>query len=60
MNAYRFALSLLLTSASCTVAAAAELADEYDCLVEARTTAEIRSPIEGLIEQVHVRRAPPS
>lgn len=35
---------------------AAELADEYDCLVEARTTAEIRSPIEGLIDQVHVKR----
>lgn len=35
---------------------AAELADEYDCLVEARTTAEIRSPIEGLIDKVLVRR----
>ncbi len=40
----------------CANARAAELADEYDCLVEARTTAEIRSPIEGLIEQVHVKR----
>jgi len=35
---------------------AADMANEYDCLVEARTTAEIRSPIEGLIDQVHVRR----
>ncbi len=35
---------------------AAEGTNEYDCLIEARTTAEIRSPIEGLIEEVHVRR----
>lgn len=40
----------------CGEVGATELADEYDCLVEARTTAEIRSPIEGLIDQVHVKR----
>jgi RND family efflux transporter MFP subunit len=28
----------------------------FDCLVEARSTVEIRSPVEGLIEQVHVLR----
>ena len=33
---------------------AAEGTNEYDCLIEARTTAEIRSPVEGLIEQVPV------
>lgn len=31
-------------------------AQEYDCLVEARNTVEIRSPVEGLIEDVPVRR----
>ncbi|MBX9630415.1 MAG: efflux RND transporter periplasmic adaptor subunit [Burkholderiales bacterium] len=57
MNAQRIALTVLaMVLASSASAGAAELADEYDCLVEARTTAEIRSPIEGLIEQVHVRR----
>jgi RND family efflux transporter MFP subunit len=58
MNAHRFTLLSLvpLTLAWGLPAEAAELADEYDCLVEARTTAEIRSPIEGLIEQVHVKR----
>lgn len=29
---------------------------DFDCLVEARATVEIRSPVEGLIEQVHVVR----
>lgn len=29
---------------------------EFDCLVEARSTVEIRSPVEGLIELVHVAR----
>lgn len=31
-------------------------AQEYDCLIEARDTVELRSPVEGLIEQVPVRR----
>lgn len=31
-------------------------AEEYDCLIEARDTVEIRSPVEGLIEKVLVRR----
>jgi RND family efflux transporter MFP subunit len=31
-------------------------ASEYDCLIEARQTVEIRSPVEGLIDQVHVKR----
>jgi RND family efflux transporter MFP subunit len=32
---------------------------DFDCLVEARSTVEIRSPVEGLIEQVHVARGDP-
>lgn len=31
-------------------------AEEYDCLIEARDSVEIRSPVEGLIDKVHVRR----
>lgn len=31
-------------------------AQEYDCLIEARDTVELRSPVEGLIDQVPVRR----
>ncbi len=41
--------------AALTVAPPAS-AQEYDCLVEARNTVEIRSPVEGLIEDVPVRR----
>jgi len=46
---YLVALCLL----QCSTAMAAE---DYDCLIEARDTVEIRSPVEGLIEQVLVRR----
>jgi hypothetical protein len=31
-------------------------AQEFDCLIEARQAVEIRSPVEAVIEQVHVRR----
>jgi RND family efflux transporter MFP subunit len=31
-------------------------AQEYDCLIEARQMVEIRSPVEGLIEQINVDR----
>jgi len=57
MNAYqRLLLWIPVAIWSGSNVQAAELADEYDCLVEARTAAEIRSPIEGLIEEVHVKR----
>ena len=46
---YLVALCLL----QCSIAMAAE---DYDCLIEARDTVEVRSPVEGLIEQVLVRR----
>lgn len=29
---------------------------EYDCLIEARQTVEVRSPVEGVIETVHLKR----
>ncbi len=31
-------------------------AEEFDCLIEARQTVEIRSPVEGLLESVKVQR----
>lgn len=31
-------------------------AQEYDCMIEARQAVEIRSPVEAVIEQVHVKR----
>lgn len=35
---------------------ACALAQEYDCLIEARQMVEIRSPVEGLIESISVDR----
>ena len=32
------------------------IAPEYDCLIEARQALDIRSPVEGVIETVHVQR----
>ena len=31
-------------------------ADEYDCLIEARQTVEVRSSVEAVIEKIHVSR----
>jgi RND family efflux transporter MFP subunit len=36
--------------------AGAAAAQEYDCLIEARQAIDIRSPVEGVIEAVHIRR----
>jgi len=47
------ALTLLVL---CLAAFAAAAADEYDCLIEARQSLEIRSSVEGVIEAVHVKR----
>ena len=44
----------LLCALLCPSALAAS--DEYDCIAEARQVVEIRSPVEGLIEQVTVDR----
>ncbi|UCH46876.1 MAG: efflux RND transporter periplasmic adaptor subunit [Betaproteobacteria bacterium] len=32
------------------------LASEFDCLIEARQTVEVRSSVEAVIEKIHVRR----
>jgi RND family efflux transporter MFP subunit len=31
-------------------------ADEYDCMIEARQSIEVRSPVDGVIETIQVRR----
>jgi RND family efflux transporter MFP subunit len=41
---------------SCAALAQPALAPEYDCLIEARQALDIRSPVEGVIEAVHVQR----
>lgn len=46
----RFALCALLAAAT------PALAQEYDCMIEARQAIEIRSPVEAVIDQVHVKR----
>ncbi|HEX7052992.1 MAG TPA: efflux RND transporter periplasmic adaptor subunit [Burkholderiales bacterium] len=46
------ALALLL---ACAVPAAAQNA-EYDCLIEARQSVDVRSPVEAVIESVPVKR----
>jgi RND family efflux transporter MFP subunit len=38
------------------LAASAAAADEYDCIIEARQALEIRSPVEGVIDSVTVKR----
>jgi len=50
---HSYCLAMLLALAPGTPA----LADaEYDCMIEARQTVEIRSPVEAVIEAVNVRR----
>jgi len=44
---------LVLALLAAAVPAAAQ---EYDCMIEARQAIEIRSPVEAVIETVHVRR----
>ena len=43
-----FVMSTLYASGVC--------ADEFDCMIEARQTVEIRSPVEAVIETIRVRR----
>ena len=38
------------------LASAPVRAEEFDCLIEARQTVDIRSPVEGLVESVKVQR----
>jgi RND family efflux transporter MFP subunit len=50
--------ALLVCAALLAGSAAAQpgIAPEYDCLIEARQALDIRSPVEGVIESVHVQR----
>lgn len=48
----RFTVCIVLSA--CTSAVA--LAAEFDCVIEPRQLLEIRSPVEGLIDRVHVDR----
>lgn len=56
MTSVRFVLALLCALLCSTTLAAAE---DYECIAEARQVVEIRSPVEGLIEQVTVDRGDP-
>jgi len=49
-------LAIALLAAAC---AARAQTGEFDCIIEARQTVDIRSPVEGLIERVHVERGEP-
>ena len=50
-------IRLILGAAAALAAAPAPTAaQEYDCMIEARQAVEIRSPVEAIIDQVHVRR----
>jgi RND family efflux transporter MFP subunit len=46
----------LCALAALLAAPAAGAAQEYDCMIEARQAVEIRSPVEAVIEAVHVGR----
>jgi RND family efflux transporter MFP subunit len=46
-----FALTL-----ACSAPAHAQTDGTFDCIIEARQMVEIRSPVEGLIEKIHVER----
>lgn len=57
MNPTPLAMALLLLSgASLAQPRPAAAARGFDCLIEPRQTIELRSPVEGLIEQVMVER----
>lgn len=48
-------LSATLLAAALALPAAGR-ADEYDCMIEARQNIELRSPVEGVIDTIYVRR----
>ena len=48
--------TLLLFTALTALPAAAAAENEYDCMIGARQSLEIRSPVEGVIESVAVKR----
>jgi len=53
----KFTRSLLVGLAfACAAPALAQVDGQFDCIIEARQMVEIRSPVEGLIEKIHVER----
>jgi len=51
-----FAIASALAVTLPTTAIAAQAGAEFDCIIEARQSVEIRSPVEAIIESVQVRR----
>jgi len=51
-----FAIASALAVTLPTTAIAAQAGAEFDCIIEARQSVEIRSPVEAIIETVQVRR----
>lgn len=49
-------LAFAFACAALAARSAAHAADEYDCLIEARQSIEVRSPVEGVIDTMYVRR----
>jgi RND family efflux transporter MFP subunit len=45
-----------LAAGSAASAVAAPRADEFDCMIEPTQVVEVRSPVVGLLQQVHARR----
>jgi|SRR6266850_1502162 len=41
---------------ACSFSAEAQRGEEYECLIEARQSVDVRSPVEGVIESVPVQR----
>jgi RND family efflux transporter MFP subunit len=54
-----FAARILAIAALIAACSANAQTGEFDCIIEARQTVDIRSPVEGLIERVHVERGEP-
>jgi RND family efflux transporter MFP subunit len=54
-SAVKLLLALLLLAAGVAVPPGAR-ADEYDCMIEARQSIEVRSSVEGVIDNIYVRR----
>lgn len=50
----KYALSLLILAAA--LPAAAQPGQEYDCLIEARQSIDLRSSVDGVIDKLYVRR----
>ena len=49
-------LALLTVSVALAPAAAAPPSNDFDCMIEAAQTVEIRSPVTGILARVHARR----